>query len=114
MRNVENKAPADILRSQLHARFYGPLMTFFLRRIRDHAEAEDLAQDVLLRVVPPQVWAANTPILGTPYHSQDITVAAVPPANMHPTAWVNGYYDIDFTKSEAQEYINSIAKVVAD
>ena len=51
MRPVENKAPTDILRSQLHARFYGPLMSFFLRRLRDRVEAEDMAQDVLLRVI---------------------------------------------------------------
>jgi RNA polymerase sigma factor (sigma-70 family) len=51
MGSVENKAPLDLLRGQLHARFYGPLMSFFLRRIRDRAEAEDLAQDVLLRVI---------------------------------------------------------------
>jgi RNA polymerase sigma factor (sigma-70 family) len=48
---LENNAPTDILRSQLHARFYGPLMSFFLRRIRDRTEAEDMAQDVLLRVI---------------------------------------------------------------
>ncbi len=64
--------------------------------------------------MPPQVWAANTPILGTPYHVQDITAAPVPPATTPPTAWVNGYYDIDFTKPGAQEYINSVVKVFAD
>jgi RNA polymerase sigma factor (sigma-70 family) len=51
MRLVENNAPTDILRSQLHARFHGPLMSFFLRRIGNRAEAEDMAQDVLLRVI---------------------------------------------------------------
>jgi len=39
------------LRQQLSARFQQPLMTFFLRRCRDYAEAEDLTQEVLLRVV---------------------------------------------------------------
>jgi alpha-galactosidase len=64
--------------------------------------------------VPPQVWSANSPILGTPYHVQDITAVPVPPAATPPTAWVNGYYNIDFTKPGAQEYINSIVKVFAD
>lgn len=63
--------------------------------------------------VPPQVWAANTPILGTPYHVQDITMPIVPPATTPPTAWVNGYYNIDFTKPGAQEYINSIISLFA-
>jgi alpha-galactosidase len=31
--------------------------------------------------VPPQVWAANPPILGTRYHAQNITMAPVPPSN---------------------------------
>jgi RNA polymerase sigma-70 factor (ECF subfamily) len=39
------------LRSQLDARFHGPLMSFFLRRIKNHAEAEDLTQEVLLRAI---------------------------------------------------------------
>lgn len=63
--------------------------------------------------VPPQVWAANTPILGTPYHVQDITMPIVPPATTPPTAWVNGYYNIDFTKPGAQEYIDSIISLFA-
>jgi alpha-galactosidase len=63
--------------------------------------------------VPPQVWAANAPILGTPYHVQDITMPIVPPATTPPTAWVNGYYNIDFTKPGAQEYINSIISLFA-
>lgn len=47
--------------------------------------------------VPPQVYAANTPILGTSYHVQDIV--------QQPLATeFNGYYQIDFTKPGAQEY----------
>jgi len=38
-------------RTQLGARFSGPLLRFFLRRIRDRAQAEDLTQEVLLRVL---------------------------------------------------------------
>jgi RNA polymerase sigma factor (sigma-70 family) len=39
------------LRNQLNARFHGPLMSFFLRRIRDRSQAEDLTQETLLRVI---------------------------------------------------------------
>jgi hypothetical protein len=63
--------------------------------------------------VPAEVWTANTPILGTPYRVQDITQAIVPPATTPPTAWVNGYYNIDFTKPGAQEYIDSIISLFA-
>lgn len=63
--------------------------------------------------VPPQVWAANAPIMGTPYRVQDITMPIVPPATTPPTAWVNGYYNIDFTKPGAQEYIDSIISLFA-
>lgn len=48
---VPRNPPADTLRSELHARFHGPLMSFFLRRIRDRSEAQDLTQEVLLRVI---------------------------------------------------------------
>lgn len=39
------------LRSILDARFRGPLMSFFLRRVRDRNEAEDLTQDVFSRLL---------------------------------------------------------------
>ena len=52
MQSGENvlSSPAD-LRNELSARFHGPLMSFFLRRVRDRTEAEDLTQEVLLRVL---------------------------------------------------------------
>jgi len=40
----------DLL-ARLDARFRGPLMSFFLRRVGDRAEAEDLTQDVFIRLV---------------------------------------------------------------
>jgi RNA polymerase sigma-70 factor (ECF subfamily) len=46
-----NNPPPEQLRSELGARFQRPLMSFFLRRIRDRSLAEDLTQDVLLKVV---------------------------------------------------------------
>jgi RNA polymerase sigma factor (sigma-70 family) len=33
------------------ARYSGPLLNYFLRRVRHHAQAEDLVQEVLLRVL---------------------------------------------------------------
>jgi RNA polymerase sigma-70 factor (ECF subfamily) len=43
--------PARRLRLDLGARFSAPLKSYFLRRIRDPAQAEDLAQEVLLRII---------------------------------------------------------------
>lgn len=51
MQSGESGSTAADLRNQLSARFYGPLMAFFLRRLDDRSEAEDLTQEVLLRVV---------------------------------------------------------------
>ena len=51
MATVSNKASAEQLRNELGARFQRPLLSFFLRRVRDRSLAEDLTQDVLLKVV---------------------------------------------------------------
>jgi RNA polymerase sigma-70 factor (ECF subfamily) len=45
-----NTAEAD-LPARLNQRFRPPLMAFFLRRLRDPAEAEDLTQETLLRLI---------------------------------------------------------------
>lgn len=37
--------------NELAARFSGPLRSYFLRRVRDRDSAEDLTQEVLLRVI---------------------------------------------------------------
>jgi RNA polymerase sigma-70 factor (ECF subfamily) len=42
---------AEALRARLDERFRGPLMSFFLRRVGDAAEAEDLTQDVFIRLL---------------------------------------------------------------
>ena len=56
----------------------------------------------------------NYPILGTPYHTQDITVMPLAKGNAFAGALPNPYHDkIDFTKSGAQEYINSIVALFA-
>jgi RNA polymerase sigma-70 factor (ECF subfamily) len=51
MDTARQNIPAEKLRSELAARFQRPLMSFFLRRIKDRSLAEDLTQDVLLKVV---------------------------------------------------------------
>lgn len=45
-----HEAAADLAR-RLDARYRTPLMNYFLRRVRDRAEAEDLTQEVFLRIV---------------------------------------------------------------
>ena len=44
------ESPAELAR-RLDARYRTPLMNYFLRRVRDRAEAEDLTQEVFLRIV---------------------------------------------------------------
>lgn len=51
MSTAPNKASVEQLRNELGVRFQRPLMTFFMRRIKDRSTAEDLTQDVLLKVV---------------------------------------------------------------
>src|SRR6185312_8702236 len=46
-----NNLSAEQLRTELGVRFQRPLMSFFLRRIKDRSLAQDLTQDVLLKVV---------------------------------------------------------------
>jgi RNA polymerase sigma factor (sigma-70 family) len=41
----------DELLARFDARFRGPLMSFFLRRVGNRAEAEDLTQDVFIRLI---------------------------------------------------------------
>jgi RNA polymerase sigma factor (sigma-70 family) len=51
MATAPNNLSPEQLRTELGARFQRPLMSFFLRRIKDRSLAEDLTQDVLLKVV---------------------------------------------------------------
>ena len=51
----------------------------------------------------------NYPILGTPYHTQDIVVIPLAKGNAFAANPPNPYHDkIDFTKPGAQEYIDSV------
>jgi RNA polymerase sigma-70 factor (ECF subfamily) len=51
MRTAAHSASVQQMRSELGARFSRPLLTFFRRRIKDPSQAEDLTQEVLLRVM---------------------------------------------------------------
>ncbi len=46
-----DKISAAQLRLELGTRFSGPLLSFFLRRLKDRAQAEDLTQEVLMRII---------------------------------------------------------------
>jgi RNA polymerase sigma-70 factor (ECF subfamily) len=51
MSPLTDKLTAPSNRDGLAARFSAPLLTYFLRRVRNRAQAEDLVQDALLRVI---------------------------------------------------------------
>ena len=54
----------------------------------------------------------NYPILGTPYHTQDIVVIPLAKGNAFAANPPNPYHDkIDFTKPGAQEYMDSIVEL---
>ena len=48
---TEAKATTEELKNALDARFRGPLMSYFLRRVKDRVEAEDLTQEVFVRLM---------------------------------------------------------------
>jgi RNA polymerase sigma factor (sigma-70 family) len=50
----EKDLPSAALPLDLASRFNGPLLVFFARRTRDHALAQDLTQETLLRVLAAQ------------------------------------------------------------
>ena len=49
-RNAAVSAKPESALDQLNRRYRPALMSFFLRRVRNHAEAEDLTQDVFVRL----------------------------------------------------------------
>lgn len=51
MSSSTHKAASALEGNELAARFSAPLLSYFLRRVRDRAQAEDLVQDALLRVI---------------------------------------------------------------
>jgi hypothetical protein len=58
--------------------------------------------------------AANSPILGTPYHIQDILAVPYRAGNAFGSSGTSPYhYKIDYTKPGAQEYTNSVVALFA-
>lgn len=58
--------------------------------------------------------AANSPILGTPYHIKDILAVPYRAGNAFGAHGTSPYhYKIDFTKPGAQEYMNSVVNLFA-
>lgn len=51
MSPATDKITAPPVGNDLAARFSAPLLSYFLRRVRNRAQAEDLVQDALLRVI---------------------------------------------------------------
>jgi RNA polymerase sigma factor (sigma-70 family) len=51
MSPLTDKLPAPPGGTDLAARYSAPLLSYFLRRIKDRSQAEDLVQDALLRVI---------------------------------------------------------------
>lgn len=49
--SAKESGDGDALAARLDARFRGPLMSFFLRRVRDRSEAQDLTHDVFVRLL---------------------------------------------------------------
>src|SRR5258707_1688095 len=67
----------------------------------------------IMRIKSPTV-AANSPILGTPYHIQDILTVPYTAGNSFGGSGTSPYhYKIDFSKPGAQEYINSVVDLFA-
>jgi alpha-galactosidase len=57
---------------------------------------------------------ANSPILGTPYHTQDIMVVPHVPGNAFSSGQFPPYHEkIDFTKPGAQAYVDSVVALFA-
>lgn len=61
----------------------------------------------IIRGIPRQAVALNTPILGTKYHAKDVI-------HYSPKSWTNTMYMVDINKPGAQEYYNSIFKLYAE
>jgi RNA polymerase sigma-70 factor (ECF subfamily) len=51
MSPLTHKPSAICVHDELAAKFSAPLLRYFLRRVRQRAQAEDLVQDTLLRVI---------------------------------------------------------------
>lgn len=61
----------------------------------------------VMRGIPRQAWAANSPILGSTAKAKDVAVTS------DTCAWLNHMYGFDMTKTGSQDYLNSILNLYA-
>jgi len=76
--------------------------------LADYAHSKGLKFGIhLLRGIPRQAVSENLPIMGSTARAKDV-------ANIHDTcAWNPDMYGVDMTKPGAQEYYNSVFKLIA-
>lgn len=86
-----------------------------IKALVDHIHANgQLAGIYWIPGVEYPAVAANSPILGTPYHIDDILVVPYTRGNAFGSLGTSPYhYKIDFTKPGAQAYINSVVDLFA-
>lgn len=86
-----------------------------IKALVDHIHANgQLAGIYWIPGVEYPAVAANSPILGTPYHIDDILKVPYTAGNAFGAAGTSPYhYKIDFTKPGAQAYINSVVDLFA-
>jgi hypothetical protein len=78
------------------------------RPIADYVHSKGMKFGIhIIRGIPRQAVAANTPILGTKYHARDIINSTL-------TSWTNTTQTVDVRKPGAQEYYDSIFKLYAE
>ena len=78
------------------------------KALSDYVHAKGLKFGVhLLRGIPRQAVASNTPVKGTAYHPADVA------ATNSTCAWNPDMYGVDMTKHGAQEYYNSVFDLFA-
>ncbi len=76
--------------------------------LADYAHAKGLKFGIhLMRGIPRQAAALNTPIKGTPYHAADIA------DRVNICSWNPDMWGVDMTKPGAQEYYDSVFALVA-
>lgn len=78
------------------------------KSIADYVHSKGMKFGIhIIRGIPRQAVAENTPITGTQYHAKDIIHYA-------PKSWTNTMHMVDVTKPGAQEYYNSVFKLYAE
>ncbi len=78
------------------------------KALADYVHAKGLKFGIhLLRGIPRQAVAQNTPIKGTPYHAADVAN----PASVCP--WNTDMFGVDMSKPGAQEYYDSLFSLYA-